>query len=51
MMIYVRKPGEQVFTPVHLVPPTVDGLLDGLCEKFQIEKEKFTGAFRQSLKG
>jgi hypothetical protein len=46
VMLYVRQDAEEVYTPLHVAPPTTTGLLNavstqpvstGSSEKFQIE--------------
>lgn len=32
VMIYVRQENELVFTPLHLVPPTIVGLMDAVIK-------------------
>jgi transcription factor CP2-like protein len=50
-MLYVRKREEHVFTPLHLVPPSLEGLLNAVVDKFALEREKITGVFKQCRKG
>lgn len=35
-MIYVRKPEEQIFTPLHLIPPTVEGMIFAVRQMIKI---------------
>ena len=35
-MIYVRQETESAFTPLHLVPPTVPGLIRAIESKYKI---------------
>uniref|UniRef100_A0A914VQU6 Grh/CP2 DB domain-containing protein n=1 Tax=Plectus sambesii TaxID=2011161 RepID=A0A914VQU6_9BILA len=51
VMLYVRKREEHVFTPLHLVPPSLEGLLNAVVDKFALEREKITGVFKQCRKG
>uniref|UniRef100_A0A915KYP7 Grh/CP2 DB domain-containing protein n=1 Tax=Romanomermis culicivorax TaxID=13658 RepID=A0A915KYP7_ROMCU len=51
MMIYVRKQDEEIFTPLHLVPPNLQGLANAISEKFNLKSSQITGLFRQNLKG
>lgn len=39
-MIYVKKPGEPIYTPLHLVPPSLSGLARAVSEKFGVETSK-----------
>ncbi|XP_035714721.1 protein grainyhead isoform X3 [Folsomia candida] len=51
LMIYVRQEGEDVFTPVHLAPPTTLGLLAALEDKFKISMGSVKNLLRRSGKG
>lgn len=33
ILIYVRQPQEEIFTPLHISPPSVDGLLLAVRKK------------------
>lgn len=49
-MIYVRKNDEQIYTPLHLVPPSLSGLAHAIGEKFNIDSDKIKGFFKQCAK-
>ena len=51
VMIYVRKNDDQIFTPLHLVPPSLNGLAHAISDKFNVEPEKIKGFFKQCAKG
>ncbi|KFD58263.1 hypothetical protein M513_01026 [Trichuris suis] len=51
VMLYVRKPEESVFTPMHVIPPSVDGLLKAIQEKYSIDFSRITGLYKQCKKG
>lgn len=39
VMLYVRQENEEVYTPLHVVPPTTIGLLNAVSDKEQKENE------------
>lgn len=39
-MLYVRKRDEQIYTPLHIIPPSLTGLIQAVVEKFGVESEK-----------
>ncbi|KHN73726.1 Protein grainyhead [Toxocara canis] len=51
VMLYVRKREEQIYTPLHIVPPSLSGLIQAVGEKFGVESEKVSGLFKQCIKG
>jgi len=51
VMIYVRKSDDEVFTPLHLVPPCLETLAGAIGEKFGLKSSQITGLFRQNRKG
>ena len=52
VLIYVRKPEEPVFQPLHLHPPTVDGLIQALADKYpDLPTDHLAGLFKHSRKG
>uniref|UniRef100_A0AC34RND2 Grh/CP2 DB domain-containing protein n=1 Tax=Panagrolaimus sp. JU765 TaxID=591449 RepID=A0AC34RND2_9BILA len=51
VMIYVRKNDEQIFTPLHLVPPSLSGLAHAIADKFNVDPEKIKGFYKQCAKG
>jgi transcription factor CP2-like protein len=50
-MIYVRKHEESVFTPLHLVPPSLLGLARALAEKYPLDETKIVQVYKQCQKG
>lgn len=50
-MIYVRKADEDVFTPLHLVPPSLSGLARAISEKYNLDESKIEAFYKQCLKG
>lgn len=50
-MIYVRKNDEQIFTPLHLVPPSLSGLAHAVADKYNIDPDKIKSFYKQCLKG
>jgi hypothetical protein len=36
MVVYVRQENEEIFTPLHLVPPTVPGLARAIEAKYNV---------------
>lgn len=36
VMLYVRQDGDEVYTPLHVVPPTTQGLLNAVSEYFLV---------------
>ena len=50
-MIYVRNKEEQIYTPLHLVPPSLSGLAHAIGEKFNIDPDKIKGFFKAHAKG
>ncbi|KFD68620.1 hypothetical protein M514_00352 [Trichuris suis] len=51
VMLYVRKPEENIFTPLHVIPPSMDGLLKAIQEKYNIDVGRITGLYKQCKKG
>uniref|UniRef100_A0A7E4VI00 Grh/CP2 DB domain-containing protein n=1 Tax=Panagrellus redivivus TaxID=6233 RepID=A0A7E4VI00_PANRE len=51
VMIYVRKAEEQIFTPLHLVPPGVHGLAMAIRDKFSVDPDKIKGYYKRCAKG
>uniref|UniRef100_A0A1I7X2W1 SLBB domain-containing protein n=1 Tax=Heterorhabditis bacteriophora TaxID=37862 RepID=A0A1I7X2W1_HETBA len=44
LMLYVRKREDQIYTPLHVIPPTLGGLAQAVGAKFGIESEKYQSA-------
>ena len=36
MVVYVRQENEEIYTPLHLVPPTVPGLARAIESKYNV---------------
>uniref|UniRef100_A0A0N4VNW5 CP2 domain-containing protein n=1 Tax=Enterobius vermicularis TaxID=51028 RepID=A0A0N4VNW5_ENTVE len=51
VMLYAKKRDERFFTALHLVPPSLSGLLEALNKTYGVEREKVTGLYKQCLKG
>lgn len=51
ILIYARQENESVYTPLHITPPTVQGLIRAVSDKYQIESVDIRFVFRQTLKG
>lgn len=37
VLLYAKQENEDVFTPLHVVPPTVQGLIRAVSAKYQID--------------
>jgi len=51
VMIYVRKPDEAIFTPLHLIPASVEGLFKAVADKYNVDVSRLTAAYKQCKKG
>ncbi|KRX55458.1 Protein grainyhead [Trichinella britovi] len=51
VLLYVRKPEDSIFTPLHVLPPTMDGLLKAIQEKYSVDVSRITGIYKQCKKG
>uniref|UniRef100_A0A1I7SBY4 CP2 domain-containing protein n=2 Tax=Bursaphelenchus xylophilus TaxID=6326 RepID=A0A1I7SBY4_BURXY len=51
VMIYVKKHEEEVYTPLHLAPPTLNGLYNALYQKYNLDETKITQVLKKCLKG
>ncbi|EPB65633.1 hypothetical protein ANCCEY_15300, partial [Ancylostoma ceylanicum] len=40
IMLYVRKRDDQIYTPLHVIPPSLDGLAQAVAHKFGIDSQK-----------
>ena len=49
-MIYVRKHEEEVFTPLHLCPPTLYSMRQQIADKYGVDPEHIHNVYRQSAK-
>lgn len=52
-MIYVREDhdNESIYTPLHIIPPTLHGLAQAISEKYPIDETKITAIYKRCLKG
>ncbi|XP_071516313.1 protein grainyhead isoform X3 [Panulirus ornatus] len=51
LMLYVRQDGEDVYTPLHLVPPNTVGLLSAIEEKYKIPTQTIKNIYRKNKVG
>lgn len=51
IMLYVRKREDQIYTPLHVIPPTLMGLAQSIAAKFGVEPEKVTTVYKRCAKG
>lgn len=51
IMIYVRQETEDVYTPLHLVPPTVHGLINAIENKYKISATNIRFLYRKNKDG
>ncbi|XP_064118859.1 protein grainyhead-like isoform X2 [Macrobrachium nipponense] len=51
VMLYVRQDGEDVYTPLHLVPPSTVGLLSAIEEKYKIPMQSIKNIYRKNKVG
>lgn len=51
IMIYVRQETEDVYTPLHLVPPTVQGLIGAIENKYKISATNIRFLYRKNKDG
>ncbi|CAD6186222.1 unnamed protein product [Caenorhabditis auriculariae] len=51
IMLYVRKTQEQIYTPLHVIPPTLAGLAQSIAAKFGVEPEKMSVVYKRCAKG
>ncbi len=51
MLIYARQDNEEIYTPLHVAPPTVQGLIRAISAKYQIDSVDIRFAFRETKKG
>lgn len=52
-MIYVREDheNEEIYTPLHLIPPTLQGLAQAISEKYHIDETKISALYKRCFKG
>ncbi|XP_055619439.1 protein grainyhead isoform X2 [Toxorhynchites rutilus septentrionalis] len=51
VMLYVRQDNEDVYTPLHVVPPSTVGLLNAIENKFKISTSRINNIYRKNKKG
>ncbi|KAK3894168.1 hypothetical protein Pcinc_002053 [Petrolisthes cinctipes] len=51
LMLYVRQEGEDVYTPLHLVPPSTVGLRTAIEEKYKIPTQTIKNIYRKNKVG
>ncbi|XP_072401779.1 protein grainyhead isoform X3 [Diabrotica undecimpunctata] len=51
VMLYVRQENEDVYTPLHVVPPTTAGLLNAIENKYKISPSNIINLYRKNRKG
>jgi len=51
IMIYVRQETEEMYTPLHLVPPSVPGLISSIENKYKINASNIRFLYRKNRDG
>ncbi|XP_068083486.1 protein grainyhead [Anabrus simplex] len=51
VMLYVRQDNEEVYTPLHVVPPTTQGLLNAIENKYKISTSSISNLYRKNKEG
>ena len=51
MVVYVRQENEEIYTPLHLVPPTVPGLARAVESKYNVSASAIRYLYRRNKKG
>ena len=51
IMVYVRQETEDVYTPLHLIPPTVTGLIASIENKYKINASNIRYLYRKNKDG
>ncbi|GLH11960.1 Protein grainyhead [Gryllus bimaculatus] len=51
VMLYVRQETEEVYTPLHVVPPSTQGLLNAIENKYKISTSSISNLYRKNKKG
>ncbi|KAL1492605.1 hypothetical protein ABEB36_010842 [Hypothenemus hampei] len=51
VMLYVRQENEDIYTPLHVVPPTTQGLLNAIENKYKISASSINNLYRKNKKG
>ena len=50
MVVYVRQENEEIYTPLHLVPPTVPGLARAIESKYNVSANAIRCLYRRNKK-
>ncbi|XP_065571122.1 protein grainyhead-like isoform X2 [Artemia franciscana] len=48
ILIHVRQDGEDIFTSLYVAPPTVQGLVGAIVEKYKMSAETIRGLYRKN---
>ncbi|XP_020279945.1 uncharacterized protein LOC109852831 [Pseudomyrmex gracilis] len=51
VLLFVRQESEDVYTPLHVAPPTVQGLLNAIESKYKIASSSINNLYRKNTKG
>jgi len=51
MVVYVRQENEEIYTPLHLVPPNVQGLARAIESKYNVSAAAIRYLYRRNAKG
>lgn len=51
MVVYVRQENEEIYTPLHLVPPSVPGLARAIESKYNVSATAIRYLYRRNTKG
>ncbi|XP_063395142.1 protein grainyhead isoform X1 [Cydia fagiglandana] len=51
VMLYVRQDTDDVYTPLHVAPPTTQGLLHAIENKYKISSSAINNLYRKNKKG
>ncbi|XP_071443268.1 protein grainyhead [Hetaerina americana] len=51
VMLYVRQETDNVYTPLHVVPPSAAGLLNAIENKYKISTSSISNLYRKNKKG
>ncbi|XP_070496372.1 protein grainyhead isoform X4 [Chironomus tepperi] len=51
VMLYVRQDNEDVYTPLHVIPPTTNGLISAIENKYKISPSSINNIYRKNKKG
>ncbi|XP_050323639.1 protein grainyhead isoform X4 [Bactrocera neohumeralis] len=51
VMLFVRQENEEIYTPLHVVPPTTIGLLNAIESKYKISTASINNIYRTNKKG